>query len=163
MFLNHDFPALSALPLFGPIRTLLLDDCRFDRARMRRLCRQTSLIMTVEDVADLAQFDRALQSGNHDLYLVDYHLPSGSGLDALSAIHGGVPGAAAIMISGTDRPELEYGLSTGCHPVLKKAFLTPDLLETAIREAVFSAQYEGSLEPAPPVDVDRCSRNSMLA
>lgn len=67
------------------LRFLILDDCKFDRCRLRRLVDQVPLHRRVEwvEVDTLSSFFDMVEMISFDLIFVDYFLPVGNGAFAL--------------------------------------------------------------------------------
>jgi len=128
---------------FNKVRTLLLDDSPFDRERIKRICRKAGLQLSIDEVSDLAGLAQALHTRKFDLVLIDYHLPTGDGLDALENVFGSPfnQDAAKIMISGSDDASLaRRALEVGCHDFLLKNDLTFDEFRKSVERSLIHAR-----------------------
>ena len=125
-----------------PIRTLLLDDSNFDRARIRRLSGKTDLPIELDEVDSIADMERAIRAAAYDLILIDYRLPVGDGLTALEAIQH-TPlnrGAGTIMITGNAEVDTAVSaMRSGCHDFLSKDAITVEMLRNAMTNAIQAA------------------------
>lgn len=146
MYIDTQFSTVAAFAASrASVRTLILDDCAFDRARLRRSLSETSLLLDVEEVANLSQFEAALRTESYDLFLIDHRLPVGNGLDALAAIRRSRSGldAAKLMITGQVEPGLEAAArEVGCQGVVPKDELCSDYLEPIMFDVLFGAKYD---------------------
>jgi DNA-binding NtrC family response regulator len=127
------------------IKTLLLDDSRFDRARIRRMSRKTRLMLDLKEVCDISELKAAVAAEAFDLILIDYRLPQGDGLDVLSFIQNSPlnSGAATIMITGDgDMETAVTAMRNGCHDFLEKDVMTPDQLRFAMVGAMEKAAVQ---------------------
>lgn len=125
------------------IKTLLLDDSSFDRARIRRMSGSTNLMVDLTEVSSISQMKEAVALRSFDLILIDYRLPEGDGLDVLSHIHQSELNSdvATIMISGEgDMQTAVAAMRNGCHDYLTKDVMTANQLGFAMVGAMQSAQ-----------------------
>ena len=121
------------------LRCLILDDSQFDRFLVRRVASNTGLSMHVTDAEMIAEFAKLIESAAFDLFIVDYRLNSGTGLDAVKMIRDSAlnANAAVIMISGaTDADVAAQALELGCSNFLYKENLSAAVMRRAITEAV---------------------------
>ncbi len=124
------------------IKTLLLDDSTFDRARLRRMSTKTELMVDLTEVSDIAALKHALSRDTYDLILIDYRLPEGDGLDVLAHIRRDTRngGAATIMVTGTgDMETAVTAMRNGCHDFLTKDTMTAGHLRDAMLGALRTA------------------------
>ena len=143
-------------------RLLILDDERFDRHRLQRLCSGLPDAVQVETADCLAKLADALEGSRFDLIFVDYNLPDGSGIHALDMIRmcprNGT--AATVMITGLDRQPLEETAhARGC-----AAFLSKD----DINAEVFAQTVAKALHQTTPLDrgatqYDRATVEALIA
>ncbi|TMM55455.1 response regulator [Sulfitobacter sabulilitoris] len=139
MQLNCSTLTTPIMPPAPPIRALLLDDSKFDRDRIRRLSRKTDLALDLDEVSCLADMEQAVEKENYDLILIDYRLPEGDGLSALSKIQNTARNktAGTIMITGDGNVDTAVAaLKNGCHDYLTKDGMTVDLLRSAMLNAM---------------------------
>jgi DNA-binding NtrC family response regulator len=139
-------PDMRAYPSI--IKTLLLDDSTFDRARIRRMSARTDLLVDLVEVSDIAALRDAVAREAFDLILIDYRLPQGDGLDVLAHIQASTlnTGAATIMITGEgDMETAVTAMRNGCHDFLTKDTMTADQLRLAMICAMHSAAQHREL------------------
>ena len=129
-------------PKFASI--LIVDDQRFDRARLRRMCEQLEFEVNISEVDTLESMGTALQLETYDLIFVDYHLPGGDGLQALHAVQFDPRNrnAATIMVTGDGQSEIAINaMKNGCSDFLMKE----DLSNESVRRAVINALQKAGL------------------
>lgn len=123
---------------------LIVDDQRFDRARLRRMCNLLEFDVLVTEADSLESMGTALELDKFDLIFVDFHLTDGSGLQALDVIkfHPKHRNAATIMVTGDDQAEVAINaMKNGCSDFLKKE----DLSNESVRRASINALQKASL------------------
>ena len=123
---------------------LIVDDERFDRARLRRMCDQLEFTVIITEAVSLESMGTALGVDTFDLIFLDYHLPDGSGLQALDAIQFDPRNrhAATIMVTGDDESEIAINaMKNGCSDFLMK----DDLSIESVRRAAINALQKASL------------------
>jgi PleD family two-component response regulator len=146
----------QAAEIFGPderaypkvIRTLLLDDSTFDRARIRRMSAKTQLMIDLTEVGNIAELKRAAEAQAYDLILIDYRLPQGDGLEVLAHLQASFlnSGAATIMITGNgDMETAVTAMRQGCNDFLTKEAMTTEQLRVAMVSAVQAATAQRDL------------------
>lgn len=138
-------------PVPAPLRVLLLDDCCFDRARIRRLCRQLGNPVIVHEVACIEAFAVLLEETSYDLLILELTLLDGSGFDALRLLRqrAGKQSARVVLSSRHDQMSLAFrtGLGDGEVFVAKPA-LTINQLRDIVRAKSFRNEA-GDARPAP--------------
>ncbi|MBD3664200.1 response regulator [Sulfitobacter aestuariivivens] len=147
---SRRWPAVpDRLSADASLQVLILDDERFDRHRLARLCSGLPQECTVRNATDLASFSDALDDDLFDLILVDYQLPDGTGLDALRAVRMSVRNfnAATIMVTGQPAEAIaQEALLGGCADYLTKDEITPvtfrRAVTNAVQKSVLSTQVE---------------------
>jgi len=121
------------------IAVLVLDDLRFDRHKLDRLCAKLPIKCEVAQSECLSTFNRQLDNGAFDLILVDYDLPVGTGLDALEMIQLSPRNcnAVSIMVTGIDEDSIALeAMTRGCADYITKNRLTPASFERAVTNAL---------------------------
>lgn len=127
------------------IRTLLLDDSSFDRARIKRMSGRTDLEVELTEVGDIAGMRAAVDHEQFDLILIDYRLPEGTGLDVLAYLQASPLNSDAAMIMITGEGDMQTAVTAmrrGCHDYLTKDAMTPVQLRTAVKGALQAAQTD---------------------
>lgn len=76
----------SGTPKLPEIRTLLLDDSRFDRKRIRRMGEGLGLNLTFHEAGSVKAMRDLLDQQGFDLFLIDYMMPEANGHAALDLI-----------------------------------------------------------------------------
>ncbi|MEX3314716.1 response regulator [Sulfitobacter sp. PS-8MA] len=130
----------------GPAaRILIVDDHRFDRMRLKRLCGGLDFATRLAEADSLAAMVRALDAGRFDLILLDYNLPDGTGLQGMEMIraHERNAAAATVMITGTDQTEVAIeALRGGFCDYIDKDELSP----AALRRSAINALQKSALQ-----------------
>lgn len=127
------------------IRTLLLDDSSFDRARIKRMSGRTDLEVELTEVGDIAGMRAAVDHEQFDLILIDYRLPEGTGLDVLAYLQASPLNSDAAMIMITGEGDMQTAVTAmrrGCHDYLTKDAMTPVQLRAAVKGALQAAQTD---------------------
>ena len=131
------------VPNQKPIRALLLDDSNFDRARIRRLSNKTDLGIQLDEVGSIEELDSAVRQASYDLIMIDYRLPVGDGMTALSHILDDPLNrdAGKIMITGDAEVDTAVqAMRGGCHDFLTKENIDADVLRNAMINAITVAR-----------------------
>jgi len=126
-----------------PIHALLLDDSNFDRARIRRLSQKTELAVQLDEVGSIEALQEAVHRASYDLILIDYRLPIGDGMIALSHILNDPMNrdAGKIMITGDAAIEIAVqAMRDGCHDFLTKESMSVETLRAAMLNAMAVAR-----------------------
>lgn len=137
-------PDLSSFPTRpgkrDALNVLILDDERFDRHRLARLCSGLDFPCVVSNAKSLHEFNALLEHESFGLILLDYALPDGTGLDALDMVRLSARNlnTALLMISGHgDAAEVaREAQNMGCSAFLTKDALTPDGFAEAVLSAI---------------------------
>lgn len=132
-------PAFSLWKGAKPLSVMILDDERFDRHRMARLCSGLGRPCEITNALTLDGFDALLDEQIFDLILVDYMLADGTGLQALETMRCSRRNfnTAAIMITGNEDPRMQAAaMRAGCTDVLLKTGLTPEHFAQAVEKAL---------------------------
>lgn len=140
----------NAPPQTSPtVRALVLDDSSFDRHRIRRLANILPFDVQMEGVATIDELEVILDRRQFDVVLLDYHLASGNGFDALERLRANLLNAAcpAIMLTGYDTSDLAVrSIRSGCSEYLSKEQLSARTLS----ERILSALARDRAEPSDP-------------
>jgi CheY-like chemotaxis protein len=129
---------MRCAPQFASI--LIVDDQRFDRSRLKKMCSQLSFFTHIAEADSLAALRDRLRKDRFDLILLDYHLTDGTGLEGVEMIRAdGVNHAAAtVMVTGTEQHDIALrALKLGMSDYLTKDELSP---ETLCRAAITALQ-----------------------
>ncbi len=129
----------------APIRALLLDDSSFDRARIRRLSRQAQLNIAIDEVDSLNELEGVVDHGHYDLFLIDYRLPVGNGIEAMALLRKNPRHKSAGNIMITGHPKIDTAVQAmrcGYHDVLSKNGMTANDLRTSVKCALEAARQE---------------------
>jgi PAS domain S-box-containing protein len=138
------------------IRVLLIDDDEDDYILTRDWFREFQVPSCTLAWVDNYQAGRdAIASGQYDVYLVDYRLGDGNGLELLrEAINNGCA-APIIFLTGQGDREIDIeAMKAGAADYLEKSQLAAPLLERSIRYALERKQNEKKIrEQAALLDV----------
>ncbi|WP_337886273.1 response regulator [Fischerella thermalis] len=138
------------------IRVLLIDDDEDDYILTRDWFREFQVAScTLEWVNNYQAGRNAIASGQYDVYLVDYRLGDGNGLELLreAIVHGCT--APIIFLTGQGDREIDIeAMKAGAADYLEKSQLAAPLLERSIRYALERKQNEQKIrEQAALLDV----------
>lgn len=144
-------PALRTAPdaQLTRLNVLILDDERFDRHRLARLCSGLTRPCEITNATTLAGFELALDDGTFDLIMVDYQLPDGTGLDALKLVRmsAGNCTAGIIMITGQGHDDIaRRAREDGCSDYLTKDELSTPAFQRAVANALQKSVLTVKLE-----------------
>lgn len=114
----------------APPRLLLVEDDPVSAAFLYEAL--ASMPARVDVATDIAQALRLVQTHRHGLWLIDAHLPDGSGSDCLTALRQLADTPALAVTAGVARPELDQLCADGFLEVLPKP-LSIDLLQGTVR------------------------------
>lgn len=131
------------------IRALLLDDNNFDRQRIRRLNHKTELGVQLDEVGSIEELDSAVRLASYDLIFIDYRLPIGDGMTALSHILDDPMNrdAGKIMITGDAAVDTAVqAMRGGCHDFLAKESMSVETLREAMLNAMSIASQKLQLQ-----------------
>ena len=126
-------------------RILIVDDQRFDRMRIKRLCGGLDFPTRLAEAESLAALAQQLDEGEFDLILLDYNLPDGDGLRGLQLIrdHARNGNVATVMVTGTDQTDVAIGaLRGGCSDYIAK----DELSQSTLRRSAFNALQKSALQ-----------------
>jgi CheY-like chemotaxis protein len=145
------------------LRVLILDDERFDRHRLARLCSGLEFPCTVSNATSLTEFQNQLDQTTFGLILLDYSLPDGTGLEALNMMHlcARNVNTPALMVSGlAERDIVERAEAAGCCGFLEKDALSSDAFARAVKDALV---LTAPLSPADPTHFESVEVEQLLA
>jgi len=140
----------------SPIKVLLVDDDEDDYILTRDWFDEFQVTGSeLEWVSSYAKGREAIAQNRHDIYLVDYRLGEGNGLELLNeAIANGCL-APIILLTGKGDREIDIeAMKAGAADYLEKSQMTAPLLERSIRYAIERKQTEHKIrEQAALLDV----------
>lgn len=137
------------IPPQKEIRALLLDDSNFDRERIRRLNHKTELGVQLDEVGSIEELEGAVRLASYDLIFIDYRLPVGDGMKALSHILDDPMNrdAGKIMITGDAAVDTAVqAMRGGCHDFLTKETMSVETLRDAMLNAMSIARQRLELQ-----------------
>ncbi|MBM1687824.1 response regulator [Sulfitobacter geojensis] len=139
----------STVKIPSVVSILIVDDERFDRARLRRICDNLDFEAIITEADTLETMGTALQNDRFDLIFLDFNMPDGDGLMALDAIanderHRSV---AVIMVTGDDDVDVAIAaMKNGCSDFVKKDTVSPEAIRRATLNALQKAALNRGLE-----------------
>ncbi|MBW4477737.1 MAG: response regulator [Tolypothrix brevis GSE-NOS-MK-07-07A] len=140
----------------SPIKVLLVDDDEDDYILTRDWFNEFQIPGSeLEWVSSYTKGKEAIAQNRHDIYLVDYRLGEGNGLELLKEAIGNSCTAPIILLTGKgDRAIDIEGMKAGAADYLEKSQLSAPLLERSIRYAIERKQTEQKIrEQAALLDV----------
>jgi PAS domain S-box-containing protein len=135
----------------APLRVLLLEDSPSDAELIQELLEAEHFVGETRCVQTRDEFLLALQSGEVDLVLADYHLPGFDGFSALRLALGICPDVPFIFVSGTLGEEVAIeALKIGATDYVLKTRLSRLIpaVQRALREADERAERKKAEEAA---------------
>ena len=135
------------IPKFVSI--LIVDDERYDRARLRRICDNLDFEASITEAASLEAMGTALGHDKFDLIFLDFNMPDGNGLLALDAIQFDDRNrfAAIIMVTGEDDTDIAItAMKNGCSDFIKKESVSQESVRRATINALQKAGLNRGLE-----------------
>jgi DNA-binding NarL/FixJ family response regulator len=164
---------------------MLVENIEQSEATLIQFPRTVNILVVEDDFGDYDAVARALRKMDHfeakatraktleaarrliadtayDVYLIDYNLGAESGARLLQELGGRSSRGVCILLTGLiDRDVHEIALRAGAIGCINKADLSPSLLETTIRYALYTHRLEaqisallsasGTTQPATPV------------
>ncbi len=146
-----------------PMEVLILDDERFDRHRLARLCSGLGFPCVVSNARTLTEFGDHLDQTHFGLILLDYALPDGTGLDALEMVQLSARNlnTPTIMISGQAAPQVAGAArNIGCARFLSKDDLSAESFAQAIQMAL---PHTGPDHPVQGLPADTAQIEALLS
>jgi len=146
-----DFSPMQAAraPASQPI-CLLIEDCDFERKRMRRVLSSTTLGLDLIEASSIAQARKKMSTHKVDLILLDNNLDDGLGLFFARELQqlGKEGDPPIVMVAGEEAESLrEAALEAGCIGFLTKEELSPERLSDTV-----DAAFESTRQPDPAFD-----------
>ena len=147
---RHSTAPINPLAHVTPtINALILDDDKFDRAKIRRLFSKAGVPFVLNEADTLKSLKECLDATEFDVVLIDYNLTYGNGIDALKLVqrHPKNGNAATIMITGDDRSTIAVeALKTGCKDYVSKNDLSARELRAKVQYAIEKLGFANSHE-----------------
>jgi two-component system, cell cycle sensor histidine kinase and response regulator CckA len=140
----------------SPIKVLLVDDDEDDYILTRDWFDEFQVAGSeLEWVSSYAKAREAIAQNRHDIYLVDYRLGEGNGLELLSEAIANNCTAPIILLTGKGDREIDIeAMKAGAADYLEKSQLSAPLLERSIRYAIERKQTEHKIrEQAALLDI----------
>ena len=137
----------ATLPIESPpLSVLILDDERFDRHRLARLCSALPFPCQITNAQSLTEFSDCLAEHSFGLILIDFALPDGTGLDAMHQLRLSPRNldTPSLMISGQAADRVgDQVRALGCSECLTKDDLTPARFAEAVTAALDARKRPG--------------------
>lgn len=123
------------------MRILLVDDSAAYQEEFRMLLEDSGISFSALDFAStVADGLRLLKAGLHDVYFVDYRLPTDTGLAVVSSARASGVVKPIIFLTAYDHSAVDAAAeAAGANDYLRKGDFTPEALSRAIRYAVSNA------------------------
>jgi two-component system, cell cycle sensor histidine kinase and response regulator CckA len=140
----------------SPIKVLLVDDDEDDYILTRDWFDEFQIPGSeLEWVSSYTKGKEAIAKNRHDIYLVDYRLGEGNGLELLREAIANGSTAPIILLTGKGDREIDIeAMKAGAADYLEKSQLSAPLLERSIRYAIERKQTEQKIrEQAALLDV----------
>ncbi|WP_299563998.1 response regulator [uncultured Sulfitobacter sp.] len=136
-------------PMPGSARILIVEDQRFDRMRLKRLCTALEFNTHIAEADTLSAMLDHLNKDRFDLVLLDHNLPDGTGLQGVEMIRANPANrhAATIMITGVEDMEIAVrALKNGFSDYMTKDELSAASLRRAAINALQKSTLSAGLE-----------------
>jgi response regulator of citrate/malate metabolism len=129
------------------LRVLVVDDDFGDYDAVARCLRKMDHFQAQFTRAKTLEAARRLVADNvYDVYLIDYNLGAECGVRFLQEVGGRSGRTVAILLTGLlDRHVHDNALRAGAISCINKSDLSPRLLETTIRYAMYTHRIEASV------------------
>lgn len=89
-----------------PLRILVIDDNRSDRALVLRELQREFNQLDVQEIASSGEFNRAIRAGNFDAVVTDFQLRWTTGLEILETVKQFCPHCPVVMFTNTGTEEI---------------------------------------------------------
>ncbi|MBX7116729.1 MAG: response regulator [Myxococcaceae bacterium] len=136
-------PSAPIFPSSPSIHLLLIDDDEGDRTTVRRMLQHAGIPMQITEAPDFGSAKRALTQQKADCVILDFHLPSGDGLELLQLVSTLRLDAPIVVLTGQGDETLAVDLmKAGAVDYVPKRLLTPQRLSQSVRQAIRLHQAE---------------------
>jgi response regulator of citrate/malate metabolism len=137
----------DAIEMPSLLRVLVVDDDFGDYDAVARCLRKMDHFQAQFTRAKTLEAARRLIADNvYDVYLIDYNLGAECGVRFLQEVGGRSGRTVAILLTGLlDRHVHDNALRAGAISCINKSDLSPRLLETTIRYALYTHRIEASV------------------
>lgn len=125
---------------------LIVDDQRFDRSRLRRMCGSLGFNTHIDEAESLDALRDRLKKDRFDLILLDHHLTDGTGLEGVDIIRADTVNhsAATVMVTGTEQAEVAVqAFKLGVSDYLSKEELSLETLRQVAVKAMARSNPDG--------------------
>lgn len=136
------------------MKILVVDDHTLFREGLKLLLRGLDPAVEVDEAGNCAEALEVAAGGAYELVLLDLKMPGRNGLDALAALHEGVPGVPVVVLSGEDDPStIRAAIESGGMGFIPKSS-TSAVLVQALRLVLANGVYlppaalDAALEPS---------------
>jgi DNA-binding NtrC family response regulator len=138
---------LEAIELPSVLRVLVVDDDFGDYDDIARSLRKMSHFKAEFERAKTLEAARKLMAVNfYDVYLIDYNLGAECGARFVQEVGGRSGRGVPILLTGLmDRQVHDNALHAGAISCINKSDLSPTLLETTIRYALYTHRVEAGV------------------
>lgn len=149
--LTEHRPPVQVVPTDDRLKTLIVDDNRIDRRRLKSFCTQAKLDLDFVEASSVAELELLLEEIRFDLIFIDYRLDDGDGLGALTLIKKSQTNkdTATIMVAGVGQAAIAVSaLKSGCSDYLLKDALDPHWLKRAVNNAIEKSRLQRRIASA---------------
>lgn len=132
-------PGLAPRAAISRVNALILDDSLYDRKVIRRLCRGTSLPISLDEVDRITTLVPMLEQEDYNIIFLDYKLPEGNGFDAIKVIRNNARNRLCpiVMVTGLEPSGIESAaIDLGCDDCISKDGMTSDGLRDIVLKAI---------------------------
>lgn len=131
------------------MKILLIDDNPADRELVRRRLRAEFPEATFTDVIQRSDLDQALERGDFDLVITDYHLHWSDGMQVLARVRERYPYVPVLMLTDSGSEEVAVaGLQAGLSDYVLKRHLShlPQAVRRCLEEARLRRERDEAIE-----------------
>ena len=121
----------------------MIDDDEEDFIIVRDVVREINHYQyTIEHAPSFEEGIKAINDGNHDIYLVDYHLGAETGLDLIEKVIDNGCKTPLILLTGQNNIEVDLkAMKAGASDYLVKGSISSQTLENSIRYSISHAEH----------------------